>query len=251
MKTIFVNASPKKRFSATSYLLKLTGFLCTGEKMLLPLRTPKGGQAILNALRDGDNLVIGAPLYVDSLPSHVIPFLETLEEHCHAHQLNIKIYGLANNGFIEGKQNAPMFDLLENFCDRANLQFAGGIGIGGGVMLNVTRIVFGIQLLISLIALLSSVLPAGTGLDPALGENILVNVGLFLFFNAGVFYCLIQLARSINRGRVLGRHYTRIMLPSFLFILAADIFFFIISLFQGGLFRGWLAKKEIMIDMDM
>lgn len=31
---------------------------------------------------------------------------------------------------------------------------------------------------------------------------------------------------------------------AFLFIIFADIFFIIISLFQGGLFRGWLAKNN-------
>jgi hypothetical protein len=34
------------------------------------------------------------------------------------------------------------------------------------------------------------------------------------------------------------------MLPSFVFILFADIFFTIVSVFQGGIFRGWLAKKR-------
>ena len=29
-----------------------------------------------------------------------------------------------------------------------------------------------------------------------------------------------------------------------IFILFADIFFTIVSLLQGGVFRGWLAKKE-------
>ncbi len=44
-------------------------------------------------------------------------------------------------------------------------------------------------------------------------------------------------------GRGDGTH-TRILIPSFVFILFVDIFFVIISLVEGGLFRGWLAKKE-------
>ena len=32
--------------------------------------------------------------------------------------------------------------------------------------------------------------------------------------------------------------------PSFLFILFADIFFVIFSILEGGIFRGWLAKKK-------
>ena len=35
------------------------------------------------------------------------------------------------------------------------------------------------------------------------------------------------------------------LIPSFLFILFADIFFLIIFVLEGGIFRGWLAKKEL------
>jgi hypothetical protein len=50
---------------------------------------------------------------------------------------------------------------------------------------------------------------------------------------------------SIRKRAFFGKKYTRILIPSFVFILFADIFFTIISLFEGGLFRGWLAKKGI------
>ena len=38
------------------------------------------------------------------------------------------------------------------------------------------------------------------------------------------------------------------MVTSFVFIIFADIFFTIMSLFQGGIFRGWFAKKKPMTD---
>ena len=49
----------------------------------------------------------------------------------------------------------------------------------------------------------------------------------------------------IRKGTFSGKKYTRILIPSFIFILFADIFFVIISFFEGGLFRGWLAKKPL------
>ena len=52
------------------------------------------------------------------------------------------------------------------------------------------------------------------------------------------------MGRHICRGSFSGKKYTRILIPSFVFILFADLFFAIISLFEGRLFRGWLAKKE-------
>ena len=48
----------------------------------------------------------------------------------------------------------------------------------------------------------------------------------------------------IRKGACAGKKYTRILVPSFIFILFADIFFIIVSLIGGGIFRGWLAKKK-------
>jgi hypothetical protein len=65
-----------------------------------------------------------------------------------------------------------------------------------------------------------------------------------VFFHLGVLFYLGRLGHFIRKGTFSGKKYTRIMVPSFLFIIFADIFFIIISLCQGGLFRGWLAKKQ-------
>ena len=50
--------------------------------------------------------------------------------------------------FIEGNQNEPMFQILENFCNKANIPFGGAVGIGGGVVMNVLRIVLIVQFVI-------------------------------------------------------------------------------------------------------
>ena len=70
------------------------------------------------------------------------------------------------------------------------------------------------------------------------------NAALLLYFNLGVLFYLARMGSFIRKGRYSGKKYTRILIPSFIFILFADIFFIIFSLFEGGLFRGWLAKKE-------
>ena len=173
MKTVFINCSPKKRFCASAYFLSLQRLFVCGKKVNEKLRTPEDHERILEQLRDADAVVIGIPLYVDGVPSHVLRFMEKMETYCKENKLHLNVYCIANNGFIEGRQNEPLMQVFENFCRRAGLTWGGGVGIGGGVMLNVTRI----------------------------------------------------------------------LLPSFIFILFADIFFVIVSLFQGGLFRGWLARK--------
>jgi hypothetical protein len=70
------------------------------------------------------------------------------------------------------------------------------------------------------------------------------NAALRLFFNIGVLYYLARMSLHVRKGTFSGKKYTRIMIPSFVFIVFADIFFDIISFFEGGLFRGWLAKKK-------
>ena len=185
MKTIFINGSPKKRFCASSYFLFLQRLFVGGEKVNEHLCTKGDYQRILDRLPGADAVVFGLPLYVDGVPSHVLGFLEEMERFCQEKALHLKVYVIANNGFIEGKQNEPLIQVMEHFCQR-----------------------------------------------------------WLLYFNLGVLFYIIRMGGAIRKGQAAGKRYTRILIPSFVFILFADLFFIIISLFEGGLFRGWLAKKK-------
>ena len=66
---------------------------------------------------------------------------------------------------------------------------------------------------------------------------------IIFFFHAGTIFYMMKMGSKVNKGNFFGEKYTRILLPSFLFILIADIFFIIVSLFKGGLFKGWLQRK--------
>ena len=244
MKTVYINCSPKKRLSASGYLLAMLKLFTGGGRVTETLRTQADHARILEQIRDADAVVFGMPLYVDGVPSHVLPFMEAMERFCRENALHPRVYCVANNGFIEGRQNEPLMQVLERFCERAGLRFGGGVGIGGGVMLNVTRIFFVVEIALLLLNMVLSG-AQGEGFFPAealinFGENAL----LLLFFNLGVLYFLIRMAAAMRRGADFGKRYTRILLPSFVFILFADIFFIIVSLFRGGIFRGWLARKE-------
>ena len=244
MKTVFINLSPKKRFCASAYFLFLQRLFVKGTKVNEKLRTPADYERVLEKLRDAQTVVFGLPLYVDGIPSHVLRFLEKMEEFCKENHLRLNVYCIANNGFIEGKQNEPLMQNLEHFCSRADLTWGGGVGIGGGVMLNVTRILFFVD--IALLAVNTVLSAANTGnFFPrdawiSFGEN----AALLLFFNLGVLFYLVRMGRRISGGSFCGKKYTRILVPSFIFILFADIFFILVSLFEGGIFRGWLARKD-------
>ena len=70
------------------------------------------------------------------------------------------------------------------------------------------------------------------------------SAALLVYFNLGVLFCLAGMGKAIGKGASSGNRYTRILVPSFLFILFADLFFIIVSVLKGGIFRGWLARKE-------
>ena len=244
MKTVFINCSPKKRFCASAYFAFLQRCFVGGKKVTDTLRTPADHAGILEQLRDAQAVVFCLPLYVDGIPSHVLRFLEQMEAFCRENELRLSLYVVANNGFIEGRQNEPLMQSFEHFCGRAGLSWGGGVGIGGGVMLNVTRILFAVDVALLLLNTLLSVVNTGKLFAKGAWISFGENAALLLFFNLGVLYCLGRMGRHIRRASFSGKKYTRILLPSFVFILFADIFFVIISLFEGGLFRGWLAKKE-------
>lgn len=170
MKTVLIDCSPKKKLSASGFLAWFTGLFIKGTKIREKLRNKRDYERILETIKDADNVVFAMPLYVDGVPSHILPFLKIMERGG-GQEKDHRIYVIANNGFIEGRQNEPLMQVMENFCIRSGNTWCGGLGIGGGVML-----------------------------------------------------------------------------PSFIFIIAADIFLSILSLFNGGLFRGWLKKKKPSAD---
>jgi len=239
-KTVLINCSPKKRLSVSGFLMRCAGLMLRGEKEYFHLRTPADRKPILQGLKNAGKVVFVVPLYVDSVPSHVLPFLREMETFCRENGLRLKVYVIANNGFIEGRQNEPLMQVMENFCSRSRLEWRGGIGIGGGVMLNVERI---------MISVFFGLMVLNVFLRGIQGENILEPVRSFgisllelLLLACGIIAYMIRLAVHMNKGTDAGKRYTRIMLPSFIFILFADAFFIIISVLQGGIFRGWFSR---------
>jgi multimeric flavodoxin WrbA len=146
MKTVFINCSPKKNLSASSYLAAMQRLFVKGEKVTLKLRNKKDYESIFEELKNAETIVLCMPLYVDGPPYHVLAFLEKVEVFFIENDLHPNLYCIANNGFIEGRQNESLMQVIENFCCRAGIQWCGGVGIGGGVMLNVTRLIFIVQI---------------------------------------------------------------------------------------------------------
>lgn len=245
MKTVLLCGSPKKRLSASAFLLKLAALFIGGEKTFVAIPTvPSRYDPILDELKGADNLLFVMPLYVDGVPGHVLSFMQALETFAKEEDLHPRVWVVANNGFIEGRQNAPFMAIMENFSAACGFSFMGGLGIGGGVMLNVIRILLPLQFLMMLLTIFLTYVGEGQWIIREPVENFLLNLLINGALASATFYYIISLARHIHRQEDFGKKYTRILLPAFVFIVVADVFFFIASLLQGGLFRGWLAKKK-------
>jgi len=243
MKTVFINASPKKRFSASANFIRLQRFFVKGTTVREHLRNKSDHLRVLESLKDADSVVFALPLYIDSLPTHIISFLKDLEAFSKENNLNLKIYVISNGGFIEGKQNAVVFRIFENFCKRSGNAWCGGVGIGGGVMLNVLTIVFYVQVALLFLNVILNGVQFGNWLPTDVFSGFGMQMLSIAFFYSGALFYIFRQGVHINKQAFSDVKFTRVMVPSFIFILITDIFFFIISIFNGGIFRGWLKKK--------
>ena len=114
-----------------------------------------------------------------------------MDSFCKEQNLSLKIYVISNNVFIEGKQNAPLFYVMENFCVRSDIHWCGGIGIGGGVMFKALRIVFLIEMAIFLLNVFISGVLYGNWIPLGAMYHLIVTLLIITFFHLGVFFiCL-------------------------------------------------------------
>lgn len=239
MNILIINASPKKRGGASRYFSRVLRLFLPGKSVRVEdLRGRGDFKRVLAAMADCDAAALSLPLYVDAPPSHVLAFLREAEAPLQAAGRRPRLYALCNNGFIEGRQNRPCMGVLRCFCGRVGLAWGGGVGIGGGVMLHVLSIVYPIVVAVQMAM---SLLTGGVGeaLLP-----ILANLLTWLFLESGALFNLAALARDLRAERPARERYTRVMLPSFVFIPIADAFMFLSSLFRGRLLFALLGRDR-------
>lgn len=133
MTAALIDASPKRKGSTSSILLGKLRKLCppeirTEEAALHTSDVPAG---VKETLQSAGVWVIACPLYVDSVPSHLLSCLMELEPLGPEHP-GRTVYAIVNCGFYEGEQAALALKILENWCAKAGLVWGGGLGIGGG-----------------------------------------------------------------------------------------------------------------------
>ena len=138
---LMLNCSYKASDSNTQFFLELLEEKLDEESRIIPLKKVlSGGYAdFLVELEAADAFVIGAPLYVDGLPAQAVKLLEMLLE-CDRTPLDRKpVYVVSNLGFYEGEQICNLFDITANWCARMGMTYGGGIALGAGPMIRMTK----------------------------------------------------------------------------------------------------------------
>lgn len=139
MKIALINGSPKIKNSASSCLLsELKTFLEHDNNTISEyyFRKPQLSTKEMEQLAECNVLVFAFPLYVDGIPSHLLNCLIQMERFFSIiKEKDIIVYSLVNCGFYEGHQNALAIEIMKNWCEKTELKWGQGIGIGAGGMI--------------------------------------------------------------------------------------------------------------------
>ena len=240
MNILIINGSPKKERGASAFFANVLHFMLFPHKVTtISPGVSKDYREIFNNLQNADAVVITVPLYVDSIPAHFIHFLKEMEQYCKNSKCRFMLYVISNSGFVGGHQNQAHLEQYKCWCERANITWGGGLGIGGGVMLNVLFKIMllwtGIQIVVGMII---NIFSGNSVIDNAINtllSGFTHSIILILFFYCGMSFFEFMLAWAIKNKKTIKNKYTRVTLPSFIFIVVADIFMALKALLHGKL----------------
>jgi NAD(P)H-dependent FMN reductase len=130
MKLIIFNGSPRKAKSSTKILLDqfLDGFnsLEGNEYEMFFLRSVKDREQHITSFTEAEYVIIGFPLYTDSMPSFVKEFFELLDPFCSKLE-TLSVGYLVQSGFPEANQSRYVERYLEKFTRRMGCKYLGTI----------------------------------------------------------------------------------------------------------------------------
>lgn len=136
MKICIINGSPKAGENTSELLIgALVSKFRETDEVKLHRITKKGfGEALYRDMAECRALVFAFPLYVDSIPAHLLRLLVDLKENGGLSP-KTAVYCILNNGFFEGTQNRVAVEQMKNWCMAAGLKWGQAIGVGAGEML--------------------------------------------------------------------------------------------------------------------
>jgi len=133
-----INGSPRLEKSVSELIInKIAKIYGEPIKTYYSMKITNGETSldVITEILHSDILLIIFPLYVDSMPSHLIELLLRLEAEAATSTDKPRIFTVVNCGFYEAVHTELVVDMLRHFANRSGFPWGYGIGIGGGGML--------------------------------------------------------------------------------------------------------------------
>ncbi len=137
MKIALINGSPKFKDSSSGMLLEIVKeYLYDVETEMYICNKKQLEQREIENILHADAILFCFPLYIDSIPSHLLRCLIQIQKYIEANPLEKQpmVYAIVNNGFFDGKQDTPAIENICHWSSRCGLKFGQGVGVGGGGM---------------------------------------------------------------------------------------------------------------------
>ncbi len=190
---LMLSCSYKAKSGNTQYFLELLKNKLAGKdvKIISLRQVLKGGFAEFeNLLKRAEAFVLGAPLYVDGLPSQAVKLLEMLLEANDGGLAGKRVYAVSNLGFYEGEQIAHLFDMVKNWCGRMQMTYGGGIAVGAGPLVKAVN-----------------------------------GMPILKLLNRDIKKGMAKLADKILRGEAMENYYAKTKIPRMIYLQAAHMLF--------------------------
>lgn len=138
--TLLLVGSPRESksnsFSLGSFLMKMLSEEGVETTTMMVKDMIESEQRVEDMLLEIDKtelIVLAFPLYVDSLPAMDIKLLQIILEHRSGSTDRKGFIPIVNCGFPEAHHNGTAISICRNFASRANLEWRGGLSLGGGM----------------------------------------------------------------------------------------------------------------------
>lgn len=136
MQISIINGSPKLGKSTSDLILEyLTPLISDNNAIeIYNISKTEMNEQRLAYIENSGVIIFAFPLYIDSIPSHLLEFLIQLEKRQFSDK-NTMVYCIVNNGFYEGRQNHIAIEQMKIWCASNHLKWGQGVGVGAGEML--------------------------------------------------------------------------------------------------------------------
>lgn len=127
------------------YLDKLKENIDSEEIVTINLNDEIDWDRTHRCLEEAKALVLVCNICMNSVPAHILRFLETVEQAViQGESIPGKFYAILYTYLYEGEHTGVAMGVLKDFCKHANITWGRGLGIGGsGVILHKRSLLFG------------------------------------------------------------------------------------------------------------